>query len=78
MFSKIISFLYKLTYYFQPPHDIEIDEQGHRDFNLIGTRGEKLYDITKYFIWRKYSLRLIIPFIIANISLNIVSFFNNY
>ena len=76
MFFKIISFLYKLTYYFQPPHDIEIDEQGHRDFNLIGARGEKLYDVTKYFIWRKYSLFLIIPFLIANISLNIVSFFN--
>lgn len=76
MFFKIISFLYKLTYYFQPPHNIEIDEQEHRDFNLIGTRGEKLYNVTKYFAWRKYSLFLIIPFLITNISLNIVSFFN--
>ena len=73
---KILSFLYKLTFYFSSPTDIELDEEDHRNYDLTGNRLTYMHDLTKYFVWRKYSLYLLIPFLLTNIILNITNYFN--
>ena len=73
---KILSFLYKLTYYFTSPTDIELDEEDHRNYDLTGNRLTYMHNLTKYFVWRKYSLYLLIPFLLTNIILNITNYFN--
>ena len=74
---KILSFLYKLTFYFSSPTDIELDEEDHRNYDLTGNRLTYMHDLTKYFVWRKYSLYLLIPFLLTNIILNITNYFDN-
>lgn len=73
---KIFSFLYKLTFYFLSPTDIELNEEDHRNYDLTGNRLTYMRDLTKYFVWRKYSLYLLIPFLLTNIILNITNYFN--
>ena len=75
MFNNMISFFYKLTYYFMNPININLDTDEQMTYNLYETRLQHMTDITKYFVWRKYTLFLCLPFIFSNFVLNIVNFF---
>ena len=76
MFHKLLTFLYKLTYYFSSPSEIHLDCEDNHDYDLTGQRLTYMREITKYFIWRKYTLYLLIPFSLINIILNITNFFS--
>ena len=76
MFAKLSNFFYKLTYYFSAPSDILLDYDDNINYDLTGHRLRHMSEIAKYFIWRKYSLCLLIPFLITNIVLNITNFFS--
>ena len=75
MFAKLLNFLYKLTYYFSSPSDMELVEEDHHNYDLTGHRLIHMQEIAKYFVWRKYSLYLIIPFLLTNIIVNITNYF---
>lgn len=76
MLDTLKLFFYKLTYYFTSPINIHIDNEDCADYNLYGPRLANMIEVTQYFIWRKFSLILGIPFLLTTIVLNIVNYFN--
>ena len=76
MIAKFLTFIYKLSYYFNPPSEVLLDCEDNHDYDLTGQRLTYMSQITKYFIWRKYTLYLLIPFSLTSIILNITNFLN--
>ena len=76
MFTRIFNSISYLSYYLFLVKDIELDEDDYLEYDIDILQNKKTYLIesVKYLIWRKSSLVIMLPLILIDFALNIVSY----
>ena len=69
-----LNFFSKLAYNLYTPYLIEPDLEDKERFDLLGNRKKTMWSISKYFIWRRYSLFLAIPILITDLVFNVLDY----
>lgn len=69
-----LNFFSKLAYHLYTPYLIEPDGDDIERFNLVGNRKKSMQKIVKYLIWRRYSLFLAIPILLADLIFNVFDY----
>ena len=70
---NMLDYLSNIRFLFYNFNEIKVDLVEYNNYNLA--MNDHLLNPVKYFIWRKVALASIVPFIITDIVLNMLSYY---